>query len=1330
MSADRLPSLPLPLPSQAYSSGTSSPRVSSIASHAGSQSSFTSAASSNGPKTPSPTLPANAISAAPSGLVAYDAAAMNQSADMYYPQHMSAGQAPPPHTVTSGAMTHYQQQQPPLLQSGHAPYPHYGQYGYTNGLTSPTTATAVSNPMTAPQNVLPLPGGQGNMQNQYAGFDTTGQHPPPGMKPRVTATLWEDEGSLCFQVEARGICVARREDNHMINGTKLLNVAGMTRGRRDGILKSEKVRHVVKIGPMHLKGVWIPYDRALDFANKEKITEMLYPLFVQNIGALLYHPNNQSRTNPAMAATERRKQEQNQLRNPPPQGLPSIQQTHHHHHSMTGLAAPQPSLPSQSHVARPPLDRAHTFPTPPSTASGVIGSMAPSEGYGWQGQSMNGSQATTPPGTSMANMQSYSSAAPGYDNTRQMYNASASQQSPYQASANGTQDRMYTQNYTKSDMAPPSSRPTAGGTQGEQHDVKPPNGIMASETTQHPTGDDEADHEHDAEYTHDSGAYDASRTSYNYTAPGVGALANDGNMSSEMTGSPNHPPASGRATPRTTAPHQPYYQHTGYTTPPRVPSSSSLYNVAGSDRSQHGGASSTDVYAPASDIGGSIASSYASQSSIMNGSTGSLKRGRDDDDDNMSRSTADGSTGMAGLELKRRKTMMETTEQDLNPRTQRCDEGLRLRQVSTASDESSAFVSTVGETSASEQENWPASKATTEQDSRPGSKASSRHSRVISGTELSPLRILTEQRSSSPEMTAGTRSPRRLMPEKRFPVKISSGNDEAQIRTTMLPPTTEPAIAQEHGAGLRRAMVMLEDEHIEEAEGAEDDDGDDDGDDDDCRRSPTPDVVAAESAAAAAATATADEPACPDDTMMSTFSAFSAIPNLTMLARLGQSPSKLGLSPLAGRRETTTTTTNLLMDFTEQMRFPQPSAAGRANASPSRTTTATPLRTPAMNLLDLEMPPMPTPRSVPTITPRELESLKSGFLSDISSLKASLSGKEAEVQSLKAAVGDAEKRVGESQEQLREVRAVVEQLEGERERWEARGRDVEAVLEKIRSDMLAGQAERDELERKLDESEKRREAAEMLHQEAESKMAGMRAGKETTTTTTTTTTGHGTGNRPLSLSAAASNKNSDVEAAVEHVARELHALYKTKHDTKVAALKKSYEARWEKKVAGLEQRISELSAERDTLRQQLAVATTMTSTDKKEAEELRARAVRDSASIKERDADVDRLEAVVLTVRRDNEDLRRMLELERVEKGELVSSSTTTILLLVIIFVVTTTPTLIIIIIFEKTPTAGSTPTHGNGKDAQPPFLILHRRPHLRPEGSQFRPKGCAARQA
>lgn len=42
-------------------------------------------------------------------------------------------------------------------------------------------------------------------------YDPTGQVAPPGAKPRVTATLWEDEGSLCYQVEAKGVCVARRE---------------------------------------------------------------------------------------------------------------------------------------------------------------------------------------------------------------------------------------------------------------------------------------------------------------------------------------------------------------------------------------------------------------------------------------------------------------------------------------------------------------------------------------------------------------------------------------------------------------------------------------------------------------------------------------------------------------------------------------------------------------------------------------------------------------------------------------------------------------------------------------------------------------------------------------------------------------------------------------------------------------------------------------------------------------------------------------------------------------------------------------------------------------
>ncbi|KAG1140762.1 hypothetical protein G6F37_009331 [Rhizopus arrhizus] len=106
-------------------------------------------------------------------------------------------------------------------------------------------------------------------------------------RPKVSTNIWEDEGTLCFQVDAKGICVARRQDNDMVNGTKLLNVVGMSRGKRDGILKNEKGRVVVKVGAMHLKGVWIPFQRARDLATKFKIVDLLYPLFADDPSVFL-----------------------------------------------------------------------------------------------------------------------------------------------------------------------------------------------------------------------------------------------------------------------------------------------------------------------------------------------------------------------------------------------------------------------------------------------------------------------------------------------------------------------------------------------------------------------------------------------------------------------------------------------------------------------------------------------------------------------------------------------------------------------------------------------------------------------------------------------------------------------------------------------------------------------------------------------------------------------------------------------------------------------------------------------------------------------------------
>lgn len=147
----------------------------------------------------------------------------------------------------------------------------------------------------APSVLPPLLGNSG--ENQGGGSAPTVEGRAPRNENKLTTTFWEDENTICYQVEVRGVAVSRRLDTHYINGTKLLNVVGMTRGRRDGILKSEKTRYVVKIGAMNLKGVWIPFDRAVQLATSEGVFDLLYPLFVKDIKAyyeenVLRNPNS------------------------------------------------------------------------------------------------------------------------------------------------------------------------------------------------------------------------------------------------------------------------------------------------------------------------------------------------------------------------------------------------------------------------------------------------------------------------------------------------------------------------------------------------------------------------------------------------------------------------------------------------------------------------------------------------------------------------------------------------------------------------------------------------------------------------------------------------------------------------------------------------------------------------------------------------------------------------------------------------------------------------------------------------------------------------------
>ncbi|KAI8391303.1 transcription regulator HTH, apses-type DNA-binding domain-containing protein [Radiomyces spectabilis] len=107
-------------------------------------------------------------------------------------------------------------------------------------------------------------------------------------RPKITTSIWEDEGTLCYQVDTGTVCVARRQDNDMVNGTKLLNVTGMSRGKRDGILKNEKGRVVVKVGAMHLKGVWVTYSRAKALALQYNIMDALHPLLVDDPGIYFF----------------------------------------------------------------------------------------------------------------------------------------------------------------------------------------------------------------------------------------------------------------------------------------------------------------------------------------------------------------------------------------------------------------------------------------------------------------------------------------------------------------------------------------------------------------------------------------------------------------------------------------------------------------------------------------------------------------------------------------------------------------------------------------------------------------------------------------------------------------------------------------------------------------------------------------------------------------------------------------------------------------------------------------------------------------------------------
>ncbi|OWB71717.1 DNA binding protein [[Candida] boidinii] len=208
------------------------------------------------------------------------------------------------YTNSAAQYNQYQTSQPQITAGRLQVTPSYGPSATTYSPVTQDTKTAVSGATASTK--------QYSNTSTSSVADSIGQIQPANSRPKVTTTMWEDEKTLCYQVEANGVSVVRRSDNNMINGTKLLNVARMTRGRRDGILKSEKTRHVVKIGSMHLKGVWIPFDRALFMAQREGIVDILYPLFVKDIKRVIQKGAPTPSSSSSVAATKSSQTESSQ----------------------------------------------------------------------------------------------------------------------------------------------------------------------------------------------------------------------------------------------------------------------------------------------------------------------------------------------------------------------------------------------------------------------------------------------------------------------------------------------------------------------------------------------------------------------------------------------------------------------------------------------------------------------------------------------------------------------------------------------------------------------------------------------------------------------------------------------------------------------------------------------------------------------------------------------------------------------------------------------------------------------------------------------------------
>jgi DNA repair exonuclease SbcCD ATPase subunit len=221
-----------------------------------------------------------------------------------------------------------------------------------------------------------------------------------------------------------------------------------------------------------------------------------------------------------------------------------------------------------------------------------------------------------------------------------------------------------------------------------------------------------------------------------------------------------------------------------------------------------------------------------------------------------------------------------------------------------------------------------------------------------------------------------------------------------------------------------------------------------------------------------------------------------------------------------------------------------------------------------------------------------VEELKATFNSQVAQLKAQLSGREVEVDGLRTAVEETEARCAELSNILKDQK---EKFEEEKRAWEE-------VKVELRELFEAEKAEKESISSRLVEKEI---AVETLHGELGEKDTEVKNLKKRLrdtedelertreevirVKTEADTAAAATPVAPLSAPAIFDEEAADrrTQETVERVARELHNLYKARHETKVASLKKRYESRWENQVAALQQQVEALSRKNEELTKEL-----------------------------------------------------------------------------------------------------------------------------------------------